>query len=107
MTIAARQSAQNRMAEWLFSSAKEYANPFDDIELSAVFEVPDGAEMVIPAYWAGGHAWGLRYASHKLGRHRFRTVCSDPANSDLHGREGLLEVIPYHGTPCLRTVRSG
>ncbi len=40
MTIAARQSAQNRMAEWLFSSVKEYANPCDDIELSAVFERP-------------------------------------------------------------------
>ncbi|MDP7612192.1 MAG: DUF5060 domain-containing protein, partial [Nitrospinaceae bacterium] len=91
------QSRQNIMAEWRFTSIKEYADPFHDIELSAVFAGPDGAETTVPAFWMGGSAWGIRYSTPVTGRHRFRTVCSDESNGDLHGREGILEVTPYTG----------
>ena len=92
-----KQAVCNGMAEWSFASMKEYRDPFSEVVLSARFEDPDGEEMEVPAFWAGGNGWGLRYASPKTGRHRFRTVCSDESNADLHDREGVVEVTEYTG----------
>ncbi|MFQ6095962.1 MAG: DUF4038 domain-containing protein, partial [Candidatus Bathyarchaeia archaeon] len=97
MVSELKRSRQNCMAEWLLPSKKEYSDPFNQVELSAVFTDPEDEEKVVPAFWAGGNFWGIRYASHKVGRHHFRTVCSDKSNLDLHGQEGVLEVIPYKG----------
>jgi len=85
------------MAEWSFSSRKEYADPFNEVEVSVVFTDPDGEERIVPAFWSGGNLWRVRYASHKIGKHSFRTVCSDESNRDLNGQEGALEVVPYKG----------
>ncbi|MFQ6095252.1 MAG: DUF4038 domain-containing protein [Candidatus Bathyarchaeia archaeon] len=91
------------MVEWSFLSEKEYSDPFNEVEVSAQFDEPDGEVKVVPAFWAGGNVWRIRYASHKLGKHHFRTICSDKSNPDLHGQEGILEVIPYTGeNPLLR-----
>ena len=92
-----KRSEQNRMVEWSFSSKRGYANPFNEVDVSAIFTEPDGEERVVPAFWAGGNTWRVRYASHKVGRHLFRTACSDMTNPDLHGQEGSLEVSPYMG----------
>lgn len=88
---------QNCMAEWIFPSEREYADPFNEVEMFAVFTDPDGEEKVVPAFWAGGNFWGIRYASHKVGRHAFQTICSDKSNPSLHDQRGILEVIPYRG----------
>jgi hypothetical protein len=101
-----KRSWQNHVVELSFSSRKEYADPFNEVELSAVFTDPDGEEKIAPAFWAGGNFWGLRYASHKIGRHRFQTVCSDESNMDLHDREGIIEITPYKGdNPLFRHGR--
>ena len=39
----------------------------------------------------------VRHASPNVGRHQYRTECSDTTNADLHGREGELDVQPYEG----------
>lgn len=88
---------QNRICEWSYTSRKVYRDPFNDIEVDVVFTAPDGEEKRVPAFWAGGKTWRVRYSSFKTGRHRYRTMCSDTSNSDLHGREGILEVVPYEG----------
>jgi len=103
MGIELKLSMQNCMAGWSFMSMKEYADPYHEVELSAIFKAPDGEEKVVPAFWAGGNSWGLRFASHKAGRHLFRTVCSDRSNPDLHDQEGIVEVVPYRGhNPLLK-----
>lgn len=86
----------NRLAEWSFTSTKPYADPFNEIELDAIFTTPDGKKLRVPAFWAGGQTWKLRYASPVVGKHTFRTVCSDAASS-LHGVEGSVEITPYAG----------
>ena len=43
----------------------------------------------------------MRYASPKVGRHRFRTRCSDADNDSLHGQEGTIEITPYEGDNLL------
>jgi len=96
-----RRSEQNYMVEWSFVSEKEYADPFNEVEMSVVFTGPDGEKRVIPAFWASGNAWRVRYASHKVGRHYFYTVCSDESNSSLHSQEGSVEITAYSGRNLL------
>ncbi|MFQ6095441.1 MAG: DUF4038 domain-containing protein [Candidatus Bathyarchaeia archaeon] len=97
MVSELKHCRQNCVFECSFASRKEYADPFNEVELSAVVTDPEGEEKVVPAFWAGGNFWRIRYASHKVGRHHFRTICSDNSNPDLHDQEGILEVIPYKG----------
>jgi hypothetical protein len=87
----------NRMAEIRFTSAKDYADPFHQVTLDAVFTTPDGRLLRVPAFWAGDKIWRVRYASPLAGRHTFRTECNDTANSALHGISGAIEVRPYTG----------
>lgn len=62
-----------------------------------IFIDPEGEEHRVPAFWAGEGTWRVRYASPRVGVHRWRSVCSDASNPDLHGREGRMEVVPYEG----------
>ena len=96
--------AQSRFAvlhtptEWSLESAKRYADPFNDLELDVLFEAPSGRTFKVPAFWAGNGTWRVRFAAQEIGKHRFSTVCTDSANSDLHARKGMLEVAAYSGT---------
>ncbi len=88
---------QNCMTEWTYHSAKGYTDPFNEVELTVVFTDPDGEQRCVPAFWAGEQTWRVRYASAKVGKHQYQTVCSDESNSDLHNQKGTLEVAPYEG----------
>jgi hypothetical protein len=92
---------QNNVAEFTFISAKKYDDPFNEIEVDAVFTGPDGVEQRVPAFWAGGDTWRVRFASPAVGQYRFTTVCTDAANAGLHGREGAVTVEPYTGDNLL------
>jgi hypothetical protein len=87
----------NGVAEIGLTSAGKHADPFNDVTLDVVFTEPGGAERRVPAFWAGGTSWKVRYASHTPGAHRFRTECSDAADAGLHGVEGTVTVEPYAG----------
>ena len=87
----------NVMVEASFKSARPYADPFNDVSVDAVFVDATGKELRVPAFWAGGEYWKVRYASPQVGRHRFKTVSSDPGNAGLHGVTGEIEVKPYTG----------
>lgn len=87
----------NQLAEFSFTSAKDYADPFNQVTLDAVFATPDGRLLRVPAYWAGGRTWRVRYASPLTGTHNFRTECNDPGNAALHGVTGAVETVAYAG----------
>ena len=93
-----RSGMVNIPTEWSFRSGKAYADPFNDVEVDVVFSDPHGKEQKVPAFWAGEQAWTVRYSSRTVGRHRYRTVCSDAGNTDLHGQTGTFEVLPYSGS---------
>ncbi len=92
-----RSIPANEMIELEFKSAKNYSDPFNDVTLDVDFTDPAGKEFRVPAFWAGGSNWRVRYASGRLGAHRYQTRCSDPKNSDLEAQRGEIEVIPYKG----------
>jgi hypothetical protein len=87
--------------EWSFTSSKTYGNPFGEVELDAIVRDPDGVELRVPAFWAGGQTWRVRYSPTKPGAHTWRTVCTDTANSGLHAQQGTLEAVPYQGANAL------
>jgi len=88
---------QNLVTEWSFASGKTYAEPFNDVDLDVVFTDESGKAMRVPAFWAGGGVWRVRFSSPTLGAYTYRTDCSDTSNPDLHGIEGRFEVTPYTG----------
>ena len=103
MEMLTKVGVKNCLMEWTFRSDKTYADPFNDVELDVVFTDPDGEERRVPAFWAGDDVWRVRYASPKVGTHRYRTVGSDEDNKGLHGLEGDFKVNPYEGrNPLLR-----
>ena len=73
----------NRVTEIRLQSTKAYDHPFVDLELDAIVTRPDGQELRVPMFWAGEQEWRLRYASHQLGKHSWRTECSDRDNACL------------------------
>ena len=98
-----RPAVQNQATEWAYTSGKPYADPFNEVALDVIVAGPDGAEQRVPAFWAGDNVWRVRYASTAVGRHRYRTECTDTSNPDLNGRQGELEVQPYTGhNPLLK-----
>jgi len=84
----------NCPVEWSCTSAKSYANPFADVDLDVLVRDPDGAEVRVPAFWAGGRIWRVRFAPAKTGTHAWRTISSD---SSLHNRQGAINAKPYTG----------
>lgn len=94
---------QNCVLEWSYCSSRKYGNPFRDIELSVEMTDPEGVKTLIPAFWHGGETWTVRYSSPKIGRHTFRTLCSDNTNTGLHDKEGIIEITGYEGNnPLLK-----
>jgi hypothetical protein len=95
LTIAAAPAAPveaNQVAEVALVAGKTYANPFVDAQLDAVVTQPDGTQLRVPGFWAGGSGWRFRYASNKPGSHTWRTECSDTADAGLHGVTGSITV---------------
>ncbi len=91
----------NRVAEVEIVSEKTYANPFLDVTLDAIVRTPDGKELRVPAFWAGGDRWAFRYSSAVKGEHPWTLDCSDKDNRNLNGRAGRIEVVPYRGDNAL------
>jgi hypothetical protein len=84
----------NRVVEVARVSAKNYSNPFMEVELDAVVTRPDGTHVRVPGFWNGGNDWRIRYSSDQIGTHTWRTECSDAGDSGLHGATGSIELVP-------------
>jgi hypothetical protein len=101
-SVSTPQVAVNRVAEIVLNSEKAYPNPFLEVRLDAMVTQPDGTQLRVPAFWAGGNQWRFRYAARCSGTATWRTECSDAGNLALHGVEGKIEVALY--TPLLKAI---
>ena len=95
MTATATQA--NVPLEFTLTARKVYADPFNQITLDVVFTDPAGVVRRVPAFWAGGQIWKVRYASPLTGLHLYHTECSDTNDTGLHGVLGKFKVTPYRG----------
>ena len=89
---------QNNTAEWSFIAAKQYQDPFNEVELTVCFQrTGGGAEQRVPAFWAGGQTWRVRFSAALTGIYRFRSECSNIADTGLNAQEGEFKVVAYKG----------
>jgi len=103
MTLAASatgpyKTQTNVPVEIVLHAARTHADPFNRVDVDTVFTDPDGVQYRVPAFWDGGTTWRVRYASPRIGVHRFRTVCNDAADHGLNGVLGEVRVTAYKGT---------
>lgn len=87
----------NVAAELTFTARGAYADPFNDVTLDVMFRDPQGRELRVPAFWAGGAVWKARYASPAPGTHTFHSECAEARDAGLNGVRGRVEVTPYRG----------
>jgi hypothetical protein len=92
-----REAVAGYATEWSYTSGKKYKDPFNEIDLDVIFDAPGGAQYRVPAFWAGGQIWRVRFAPPQPGQYSFRTQSTDGSNPDLHDQRGTLEVAPYEG----------
>jgi hypothetical protein len=92
-----RRIQQNQTAEWSFTSTGNHRDPFNEVELTVRFRHADGEELLVPAFWAGGRDWRVRFATPVTGRWHFETVCSAASDAGLHGQAGDFSVARYAG----------
>ena len=107
--------------ELTFYAEKNRRDPFNEIELDVLFRNEEGREWIVPAFWAGGNVWKVRFRAEHAGRYTYRTGCrlaaaqADttaektnpiPAGELLEGvlqpdpgldKAGTLDVVPYDG----------
>jgi hypothetical protein len=83
--------------EQALASSKEYTNPFADVTVSVRYVGPNGASLSTFGFWDGEATFRIRAMFPAPGRWTWRTTCSDPANTGLHGRTGVVQVTAYHG----------
>ncbi len=81
---------QWKVAEIKLTSKKSYADPFKDVEVTAVFVGPDRTVITRPAYWDGGNTWKIRFAPTRPGTWTYRITASDPSDKGLHGQTGKV-----------------
>jgi len=83
--------------EIAFTAQTGHAAPFNDAALDVVFSEPDGTQRRVPAFWAGGQTWKVRYATPATGLCHWCSECSTADDAGLHNVTGTLVVEPYVG----------
>jgi hypothetical protein len=90
---APRESQTGLIAEqWTvfetsFSSERKYDNAFLDVQVDVIFRQGEH-RWTVPAFWAGGDKWVVRFAPPTQGAYSFQVTCSDPANMAMNGAAG-------------------
>lgn len=98
LTLAAQAQAQaNVPLEIVFTARKPHSDPFNTVVLDVTFTDPAGTSRKVPAFWAGGSLWKVRYASALTGQHRWQSTGNDPTDEGLHAVAGAVEIAAYDG----------
>jgi len=100
--VDGEEVAQWDVFETTFETAKEYGNPFVEIEVDGIFRQGE-KQWNVPAFWTGGSKWKLRFAPPALGEYTYHVECTDKSNAELNGKDRSLHVSAYHGdNPLLK-----
>ena len=102
ITVQGAEIAQWTIFEASFETTKQYTNPFTDIEVNVVFQNVE-REWIVPAFWAGGKKWTVRFAPPVEGKYKYRIECTDKSNKDLNRIGQTFRVFKYKGNnPLLK-----
>ena len=95
-------ATQYEVCEWGYQSTRHYTDAFNEVELDVIFTLEGGPSWRVPAFWAGGDEWRVRFAPPQAGSYHVTTACTDTANASLHGCAAALQAAPYQGSDPLR-----
>lgn len=87
----------NVPVEWSLRAEGSYADICKEVEVDVTFTGPSGQSWRVPAFWAGGDRFGVRFAAPEPGLYSWRSESCNAADAGLHGQTGELEAIPYTG----------
>jgi hypothetical protein len=74
-----------------FSAATAYANPFQELQLTARFGHTSGKTITVDGFYDGERTWKIRFMPTELGRWTYATSSTD---SGLDGKAGMIECLP-------------
>lgn len=84
--------------EITLQSTQTYKNAYTDLEVWAQFISPHQDTMLRPGFWDGDSIWRVRFSPPDTNTlWSWRTFCSDPSNTGLHGKTGLFKSCSYRG----------
>lgn len=95
------KTTTNNMVEITLTASGIYNDPFNEVELDALFTDPSGKQLRVPAFWAGGKIWKIRYSSPLEGSHSFITICSKSTDDGLNNIKGKVNIKKYKGDNLL------
>jgi hypothetical protein len=87
----AAESTQWRVLQIELTAKAHHDDPLDGVQVSAQFTGPGGT-MRIPAFWAGGDRWIIRFAPTVPGDWSYETTCNRQDDAGLHGVKGRIMV---------------
>lgn len=90
-------SEANVPVEILLTSEKQHDDAFNNVQVDVLFTDASGQNKLVPAFWAGGRNWKVRYASGSVGKHKWQSQCNVP-DSGLSGATGTVKITPYRGS---------
>ena len=82
-------------------STRSYTNPYADVTVRVTYTGPNHRTLQTYGFWDGGRDFRIRGAFPVPGSWQWKTECSDPSNSGLHGQQGHVTVLPYRGDNAL------
>ena len=80
------------VGEWVFRAKRDYAAPYADVHLDAVFTAPSGQTATMPSFYDGDATWRVRFNPSEVGTWRLRTTARVP-DPGLE-QEGTFSVVP-------------
>ena len=83
--------------EIVLTSTANYAHPYLEASIYAVFTGPEGQKMTVPGYFFGGKTWKVRFAAPSEGTWNYEVFCDNTADAGLHGIKGTLTANAYTG----------
>ena len=81
----------------ILESAVDYADPYNETDIDAVFTHEDGTEIKLYGFWNGGREFRVRFAPTKTGFWKYEITCSDETNTGLHGIRGEITAVENTG----------
>ncbi len=82
--------------EVVLLSDKEYADPFNDVDVDLT--LTNGTETyTVPGFWDGGNTWRVRFVCTSVGEWKYTTTCTDTENTGLHNQTSTVNCTAYVG----------
>jgi hypothetical protein len=85
-----------------FTSTTTYANPFQNVSISAKFTGPGGITLTVPGFYAGSQTWKVRFSPTAVGSWSYTTTSSD---SQMNGKTGTITCVANGNTAVHGTLK--